>query len=259
MVNTSIYRKQAREALHGQWSRYAQSSALVALLVTVCILPILSYIGFPEIREGQENTLNVWCSITMLILSPITWRYVSLPLHALRGEALETSMLFDGFRYTRKYMITYFTYTAILSFIAFFFSMSVLLTYSWFLRLQQETSNAFLCITLLGCVASLAALMWVYTLRYSYALVPYLLHNEEIEGFNALRTSHSLMKGHRWHLFILDLTFIGWYLLCIPTLGLGLLWVVPYHQAARAAFYEERRSKNQGSTAHTEQTSQTTN
>ena len=38
---------------------------------------------------------------------------------------------------------------------------------------------------------------------------------------------------------MLDLTFIGWIILCILTLGIGVLFVEPYQQAARAAFYED--------------------
>jgi uncharacterized membrane protein len=51
------------------------------------------------------------------------------------------------------------------------------------------------------------------------------------------------MKGHKMKLFLLDLSFIGWSLLCIFTLGIGLLWLIPYMQSARAAFYEDLRTK----------------
>lgn len=50
-----------------------------------------------------------------------------------------------------------------------------------------------------------------------------------------------MMNGHKMSLFLLDLSFIGWYLLCILTLGLGLFLVYPYHLTARAHFYEELR------------------
>jgi len=47
------------------------------------------------------------------------------------------------------------------------------------------------------------------------------------------------MKGKKGKLFLLDLSFIGWFLLCILTLGIGLLWLYPYILTSRAAFYED--------------------
>ena len=60
----------------------------------------------------------------------------------------------------------------------------------------------------------------------------------------AITASRKLMDGHKWELFVLSLTFIGWQLLCALTLGIGLLWLVPYQNAALAAFYREISGKN---------------
>ena len=51
------------------------------------------------------------------------------------------------------------------------------------------------------------------------------------------------MKGHKWDLFVLDLSFIGWILLGIMTAGIGLLWVAPYMETTRAAFYEDLKNE----------------
>lgn len=75
---------------------------------------------------------------------------------------------------------------------------------------------------------------------YSYAMTPYILEDrEDLSNDRAIDKSMSMMDGHKMDLFILDLTFIGWYLLGILSLGIGLLWVIPYHYTARAAFYED--------------------
>jgi uncharacterized membrane protein len=49
----------------------------------------------------------------------------------------------------------------------------------------------------------------------------------------------AMMQGRKMKLFLLDLSFIGWILLSILTLGIGLLWLLPYIYSARAAFYED--------------------
>ena len=52
------------------------------------------------------------------------------------------------------------------------------------------------------------------------------------------------MDGHKWQLFCLDLSFIGWYFVGALCLGLGTLFVVPYHEMARANFYEALKAEN---------------
>lgn len=75
---------------------------------------------------------------------------------------------------------------------------------------------------------------------YSYAMTGYVLaEHPELTASEAIRRSKELMSGNRWRLFCLDLSFIGWILLCMLTFGIGNLWLRPYQQAARAAFYRE--------------------
>lgn len=58
-------------------------------------------------------------------------------------------------------------------------------------------------------------------------------------GFlNSITRSRQLMKGYKGQLFLLDLSFIGWHILAILTLGIGYLWLTPYITATKAAFYD---------------------
>ena len=75
---------------------------------------------------------------------------------------------------------------------------------------------------------------------FSYAMTPYILEeNPELSANDAIDRSRAMMKGHKFDLFWLWLSFIGWGILCIFTLGIGLLWLAPYMQTAEAAFYED--------------------
>lgn len=75
---------------------------------------------------------------------------------------------------------------------------------------------------------------------YRYALAPYLLaENPDMGVMEAIARSKELMNGNKWRLFCLQLSFIGWNLLCVLTLGIGYLWLTPYQNAAEAAFYLE--------------------
>lgn len=75
---------------------------------------------------------------------------------------------------------------------------------------------------------------------YSYALVPYLIEDEpELDADSCIHRSRELMRGHKWDLFCLDLSFIGWFFLCLLTAGIGFLWLAPYVKTAHASFYED--------------------
>ena len=72
----------------------------------------------------------------------------------------------------------------------------------------------------------------------SYAMAPFIMaENPDMKANAAIRRSKELMDGHKWELFCLDFSFIGWGFLCILTLGIGMLFLAPYKAAAYAAFY----------------------
>ncbi len=83
---------------------------------------------------------------------------------------------------------------------------------------------------------------------YSYAMTEYiLLDNPELTANEAITKSREMMNGYKWKLFVLDLSFILWRLLCmIPVVGtvVNVLYLTPYVSATRAAFYEELKKVN---------------
>lgn len=75
---------------------------------------------------------------------------------------------------------------------------------------------------------------------FGYALTPYLLVDcPELTPLQCIKLSDRMMKGHKFDLFYLYLSFIGWFLLCILTLGIGFLWLQPYVSTSVAAFYKD--------------------
>ncbi len=75
---------------------------------------------------------------------------------------------------------------------------------------------------------------------YEYRLVPYIVsENPMINYKDALAESKKLMKGNKWKTFVLDLSFIGWDLLSLFTMGmLEIFFVGPYKASTEAALYE---------------------
>ena len=72
---------------------------------------------------------------------------------------------------------------------------------------------------------------------YGYALVSYILADDStIDSKEALKLSEEMMKGHKWELFVFGLSFFGWHLLAIFTLGILEIWIMPYQQTATTKF-----------------------
>ena len=73
----------------------------------------------------------------------------------------------------------------------------------------------------------------------SYSMTFYIMaDNKEMSGQDAITKSKQLMMGNKYRYFCLLCRFIGWFLLCILSLGIGLLWLIPYVMASNARFYE---------------------
>ena len=61
-----------------------------------------------------------------------------------------------------------------------------------------------------------------------------------------LKKSEEMMKGHKMDYFLLQLSFIGWMLLAIPTFGLIMIWVGPYMSVAQAKFLNDLKESCEG-------------
>ncbi len=61
--------------------------------------------------------------------------------------------------------------------------------------------------------------------------------NPDIDALDAITKSREMMRGNKFSLFILKLSFFLWYLLIPFTLGLISIYVTPYIEAATANFY----------------------
>lgn len=73
---------------------------------------------------------------------------------------------------------------------------------------------------------------------YSYSMAYYVkCDHPEYNWRQCMDESIRIMNGHKMDLFVQDLSFIGWYIVGAFALGIGSLWVVPYHQAATTHFY----------------------
>lgn len=142
-------------------------------------------------------------NIISILLLPIIYGYSIAFLALVRGEELQFEHLFDGFK----------DYGRILGTLL----LTTVYTVLWALLLIIP-----------GIVKG-----------YSYAMTSYILRDEPQLRFNgAIEKSMDMMSGYKMKLFLMDLSFIGWAILCLLTLGIGFLFLAPYVEASHAAFYQ---------------------
>lgn len=73
---------------------------------------------------------------------------------------------------------------------------------------------------------------------YAYSMSLYILaENKGKSALECINESKAMTDGHKMDLFVLNLSFIGWGLLCLITFGIAYIWVGPYMSATYANAY----------------------
>lgn len=81
---------------------------------------------------------------------------------------------------------------------------------------------------------------------YSYTMSEWvLLDHPEYSPLQAITASKKMMYGHRLEFVMLQLRFLGWFLLCFVTLGIASFWVMPYYYTAKSKFYMDLLARNE--------------
>lgn len=220
---TSELKKQALASLKGKWGYAVGSTFLFSVLTTIAsyiLFAIFLVLSWPFQNADSQTfpliVLYILYVIAILYVSSIfALGIISIYLGIAKGESASVSDLFTYFRgwkkTTRAFSVT------------FFLSLYTLL---WSLLLIIP-----------GIIKS-----------FSYAMTYFiLLEHPEFTVHQAISESKKIMKGHKWELFVLLLSFIGWYILALITFGIGQFWLLPYGYVTVGHFYE-KISKEVGTT-----------
>ena len=152
----------------------------------------------------------------IILGGPLALGFLGYFSRKARGEQAKLGNLFDGFKLLGK-------------------SLSLFLLKGIFLALWS-------CLFIIpGIVKSLSYSMAFFILR----------DNPNIKATEAITRSRKMMNGNKGKLFGLYLSFIGWGILCILSLGIGFLWLIPYINLSVANFYEGLK-QNQSTRRNTE-------
>ncbi len=159
------------------------------------------------------STLQV---VTWIILGSLTYGLYLYYIVLIREKVGDFNLLFKAFSFSEKN-----------------------------LGLFGKTLGLYLLMSLYIFLWTLLLIVPGIIVAYSYRIAFYLIiDNPEIGVLEALKQSKEMMYGYKSKLFCLDLSFIGWGLLCILSFGIGILWLSPYMLTSQTIFYEELRNEH---------------
>jgi len=97
----------------------------------------------------------------------------------------------------------------------------------------------FLYIILWGMIPFVGIILMIIK-EYAYSCAFYIMQEDNnINGNAAITKSRQLMNGYKMKMFLLDLSYIGWYILVLLTCGILGIWVGPWHNQARYNLYQQ--------------------
>lgn len=232
-MSISQIKKEALSSLKGRWGKII-GITLLYFLITIGISLVESYVPFAGIA-------------LIVITVPISFGYIGQMIKFTRGEEVGLCDYFSiGFsNFGKSWSIVGNTLLKLLVYIILYvvtiFGMVFIITFS---IVKND-------IKMLGIGIALLVLVFIilYVLllvkSYLYTIVEYIGNDKpELTGKQVVEESARLMKGNRLKFFGLQLSFIGWVLLAVLTLGIGFIWLIPYMEISNVKFYEQLISEN---------------
>lgn len=246
MVSSSL-RANAREALKGKWGK--------AALLTLCYSIIMFVVSF------VLNLIPVIGQIAQFVISlPLSFGLLVSFVKLKRDEEVAyTDFLNIGFSNFGKVwgvfgnMILKMIIPVVLVVVFLIVFMvgiggslsGIALLHNYGNSYYAATSSGFGAVAMIGFIGYIASIIYAIVKGYLYSLSYYILYdNQDKSGKEIVELSESMMKGNRWSFFWLGLTFIGWAILSVFTLYIGLLWLMPYIMVTFVCFYETLANQN---------------
>lgn len=217
----------AREALLGQYG-----SLIGAMFLLGIFSIILESVPVTITRNREDTTSLIIQFVITLIISVLVYLLqigmTVIILHMTRRQTYGLSDLFYTFRAHPDRFI-------IVSVIQIGISMILQIpAYIFLLLYPGDTIKRVLLYLLLLLAGSIVS--FIVLLGFTLADL-LLIDNENLGAIDAIRQSWAMMHGNKGRFFYLQISFFGLALLCILTLGIGMLWLYPYMMTTEAFFY----------------------
>ena len=243
-MTSSEFRAEARRNLTGKWGK--------AALISLAYFFITFILGFIQGLFKEGSFLNSLMALVNFIIEvPLSLGLVIAFVKLYNNAEVKAfDFLTSGFsNFSKSWGIFFRTLLKVLipiilvivSIIILFLGLGGSIYSAAALASGGSSSSAFFYVLLaIGLIGYIASIIWAATKSYYYLLAPIIVaERPELSAKEAVEESEKLMNGNRAKLFWLQLSFIGWSILCAFTFGIGFLWLAPYIQFASIAFYKK--------------------
>lgn len=228
----SELRREAREVLKGKWGK--------AACITLAFLAVSMLVGFVQGFLGEGTLLYNIIEIAFLVVEiPLSFGLLVVFMKLKRNEEVSAFDFFkEGFsRFGKSWGIWFHTFIRLLLPAICLVLVTLLIASLGVVSILAESNIVLTILSIALFIATVIyvacrALLYVITYNISY-------DNPELSSKECVKKSAELMKGNRGNYFMLELSFIGWTLLAAFTLGIGMLWLMPYMQIATICFYDK--------------------
>lgn len=231
----SEIRKEARESLKGNWGK--------AVCIILAYMLIVFVIGFVEGFIGEGTILYTIIDLAFTIISvPLSFGLIICFIKLKRGDDVNAfGFIKDGFsRFGKSWGIAWHTFVRMLLPIICLALVIILMSALITVNVLSGGAGLSPWFILLSVVLYLATLVYVISRSFLYILAYYIGYDKpELSSKECVKKSEQLMKGNRGNYFLLQLSFIGWAILSILSLCIGMLWLTPYIAIAEVCFYEK--------------------
>lgn len=214
--------------------------------------PLAQLSEYLPLISALATIVVIYCLIIIFVAGPTRWGYVRYCLQMHDGDCQRPfATLFSGWRRFGKLLGLY-LFIALKTFLWALIMLAPILVGSIIISIQLTSMviwnsvagfspvtliPAILLMTLGTIACSIPAIRAALSYSQSFYLM---VENPDLPVTACVRCSIQLMRGHKGRLFCLDLSFIGWRILNVLTLGiLGILFINPYQEFAHAAFYRD--------------------
>lgn len=215
-MTSSEIKKEARELLRGKW--------LKAVCITLVFLLFSSIAGFIQGFLDENSALYNIIDIIFLIVSvPLSFGLLISFMKLKRNEEVSVFTLFkEGFsRFGKSWGIWFHTFIRLLLPIICLILVAILMVSLGVVNFLTQSN---LLLTLLGTILFIATILYVACRALLYVLAYYIsFDNPELTSKECVLRSAELMKGNRGNYFVLEFSFIGWFLLIIISTSLGTI------------------------------------
>lgn len=214
MLTRKELRAAARNELSGFWTMPVLATLVYFLIASICGVPRALNAALPHSSAAIAFS-SASMLVSLFVLIPLAYGFTLCFLQFIRGSKEDTvERMFDGFK-----------------------------TYGRAIGVQL--------------LATIFILLWSVLLiipgiikSFAYAMTIYISKDHpELSANECIERSMDMMKGHKWDLFMLYLSFIGWFILCLFTMGIGFLWLIPYVNVTVSKFYEELKAQEEAEMA----------